>query len=104
MNNMLVEFFDCRIIAETYSTSFPDVYHVTWKALFSDATFVIDSESFLPLHVVSDSHALSRIIYESAAQRLASSHRSIFFFDELWKKYSSFDSYEHLKICTDKLF
>lgn len=104
MKNMLIEFFDCRIIAECYPTSFPDVIHVTWRALFNDASFVIDSESFLPNDVVSDARVLGRVIYETACQRLAAMNRTPFFFNECWDKYSSFDTYEYCKVTTDRLF
>ena len=101
---MLLEFFDCKIIAESYPTSFPDVNHVTWKALFKDASFVICGDSFLPNDVVSVPSAVARNIYSTAKTRLDSQLRTSFNFKVQWQRCGFGDSYEYSKIVDDKLF
>ena len=104
MKNMLLEFFDCKIIAESYSTSFTDVNHVTWKALFKDAPFVICGDSFLPNDVVKIPSAVARNIYSTAKTRLNAQLRTRFDFIVQWSRCAVGYSYEYSKIVDDKLF
>lgn len=101
---MILEFFDCKIIAESYPTSFTDVNHVSWKALFKDVPFVINGDSFLPCYVVKVPSAVARNIYSAAKTRLDAGLRTPSAFINLWNRYLSSDSYEYAKICDDKLF
>ena len=104
MKNMLLEFFDCKIIAESYPTSFPDVNHVTWKALFKEAPFVICGDSFLPNDVVKIPSAVSRNIYSTAKTRLDAQLRTRFDFNIQWNRCAVGDSYEYSKIVDYVLF
>lgn len=101
---MLLEFFDCKIIAESYPTSFPDVNHITWQALFKDVSFVINGDSFLPNDVVSVPSAVARNIYSTAKTRLDAQLRASYDFYRRWQRCASGVSYEYSKIVDDKLF
>ena len=101
---MLLEFFDCKIIAESYPTSFTDVNHVTWKALFKEAPFVICGDSFLPNDVVKFPSAVARNIYSTAKTRLDAQLRTRFDFTVQWSRCAVGDSYEYSKIVDYVLF
>lgn len=104
MRKMLIEFFDCKIIAESYPTSFTDVNHVVSRVLFNDASFALDFDAFLPTDVVSDSSALGRALYKTASERYSAFLRTVPYFESLWRIYSSSESFEYSKICDCKLF
>lgn len=104
MKKMLLEFFDCKIIAESYPTSFPDVNHVVWSALFKDVPFVINGDSFLSNDVVKIPSTVARNIYTTAKTRLDAQLRSTFDFEVKWKRCGFGESYEYSKILDYKLF